>query len=107
MKLLLDENLPKRLKKDFTQHRVFTIREMGWSGISNGMLLQLMIENKFDILITFDKNLQHQQNFKKYTLTVLVLIAADNSYNTLKDFIPKINQTISSQLNSGPMELHL
>ena len=55
MRLLLDENLPKKLKGEFVGHRIFTIREKGWAGKSNGKLLQLMIEDKFDALITFDK----------------------------------------------------
>ena len=61
MKLLLDENLPKRLKQDLSIHEVFTVREMNWNGISNGLLLDLLIKNGFDTLLTFDKNLQHQQ----------------------------------------------
>ena len=72
MKLLLDENLPKKLIIDFPNHEVLTVRDMGWNGIKNGPLLQLMIENAFHALLTFDKNLQHQQNFKKYTITVFV-----------------------------------
>lgn len=27
MKLLLDENLPKRLKTDFPRHEIYTVRE--------------------------------------------------------------------------------
>ncbi len=37
MLLLLDENLPKRLKNDFPGHEVFTIKERGWSGYKNGL----------------------------------------------------------------------
>ncbi len=33
MKLLLDENLPKRLKQDFSNHEIYTIAEKGWVGI--------------------------------------------------------------------------
>lgn len=66
MKLLLDENLPKRLKSDFPEHEIFTVREKGWNGIKNGPLLQLMLDKGFHALLTFDKNLQHQQNFSKY-----------------------------------------
>jgi hypothetical protein len=65
MKLLLDENLPKKLKADFTGHQIFTLRDKGWLGIKNGQLLQLMLADSFDALLTFDKNLQYQQNFKK------------------------------------------
>lgn len=42
MKLLLDENLPKRLKKHFPEHEIFTVREKGWNSKKNGELLELM-----------------------------------------------------------------
>ena len=64
MKLLLDENLPKRLKADFPTHEIYTEQEKEWNGIKNGELLRLMKEDHFDALLTFDKNLQHQQNFQ-------------------------------------------
>ena len=57
MKLLLDENLPKRLKADFPGHETFTVSDLGWNGKTNGELLKLMMEDGFDVLITFDKNL--------------------------------------------------
>jgi predicted nuclease of predicted toxin-antitoxin system len=48
MKLLLDENLPKRLKADFTTHEIYSIRDKGWNGVKNGELLKLMIAEEFD-----------------------------------------------------------
>ena len=63
MRLLLDENLPKRLKQHFTEHEIYTAADKGWTGISNGKLLELLTDNKFDALLTFDKNLQYQQKF--------------------------------------------
>jgi predicted nuclease of predicted toxin-antitoxin system len=33
MKLLHDENLPKRLKLDFPEHEVYTVRDKGWNGM--------------------------------------------------------------------------
>ena|SRR5690349_4052249 len=83
MKLLLDKNLPKRLKQDFPRHQVFTVREMGWNGIRNGELLDRMIKDGFDALLTFDKNLQHQQSFAKYPICVFVLVAKNNIYSEL------------------------
>jgi predicted nuclease of predicted toxin-antitoxin system len=60
MKLLLDENLPKRLKFLLPNHQVFTVREKQWNGFKNGNLLSLMLNENFDALLTFDKNMQHQ-----------------------------------------------
>ena len=101
MKLLLDENLPKRLKSDFPNHQVFTVRDMGWNGKKNGALMKLLIENNFDALITFDKNLQFQQNFEKYQLPVLVLNASDNTYLTLQQLASQINIVIEGSLSIG------
>jgi hypothetical protein len=90
MKLLLDENLPKRLKQDFIAHEIYTIRDKEWNGIKNGELLKLMIAEEFDALLTFDKNLQHQQNFSKYSITVFVLNTFSNTYETLSPLSAKI-----------------
>lgn len=60
-----------------------------------------MIENEFSALITFDKNLQFQQNFAKYTLPIIVLNAKDNTYLTLKEFIPEILLALKGNLKAG------
>lgn len=92
MRLLLDENLPKRLKSDFPDHEVFTVREKGWNGIKNGDLLQFMLADYFDAFLTFDKNLQHQQNFSKYPITVFILTAFNNTYELLSPLTLEINE---------------
>lgn len=104
MRLLLDENLPKRLKQDFPEHEVFTVRDMQWNGMKNGELLNLLVENSFDALLTYDKNLQHQQNFSKYTITVFVLVAKINQYKELTKLPPKVkNHLESGELPIGPL----
>lgn len=104
MRLLLDENLPRRLKTDFTEHEIYTVRDKGWNGIKNGQLLQLMMESGFHALLTFDKNLQHQQNFQKYTITVFVLSAFNNTYPELTKLSPKVNEyLVKETLPTGPI----
>ena len=105
MLLLLDENLPKKLKRDFPGHEVFTIRERGWNGFKNGTLLTKLLENKFNALLTYDKNLQHQQNFKKYPITVFVLSARVNTYPLLTKLSPQIMRYLSQSLISGPIDI--
>ncbi len=104
MKLLLDENLPKQLKIDFPSHQVFTVADMGWVGIKNGQLLLLMTDNKFDAFLTFDKNLQYQQNFIKYPITVFILSARINTYKELTMLSPKVLSFIDKEnLPNGPI----
>ena len=108
MKLLLDENLPKRLKRDFPEHDVFTVRDKGWNGIKNGELLKLMEADGFQALLTFDKNLQHQQNFEKYTLTVFVLNASINTYEVLTELSGKVQRALGQDmLPIGPIIISL
>lgn len=104
MRLLLDENLPKRLKNDFPEDDVFIVRDKGWNGIKNGELLRLMVSDGFDALLTFDKNLRYQQNFSKYTTTVFVLNAPINTYDELTKLSPKIREHLNQDfLPPGPI----
>ena len=64
MKVLLDECVPRKLKREIANHEVVTVTEHGWSGIVNGELLKLA-ETEFDIFLTVDQNLSFQQNLKK------------------------------------------
>src|SRR5258708_4530006 len=53
MRILLDECLPRPLKKLLTGHECVTARERGWDGKRNGDLLHLA-EQEFDIFLTVD-----------------------------------------------------
>lgn len=104
MRLLLDENLPKRLRLDFAEHEIYTVWERGWNGVKNGKLLALLLENGFNALLTFDKNLQYQQNFTKYTIAVFVLVAPINTYAELSILVPLVKQQLTIEpLPPGPI----
>jgi hypothetical protein len=63
LRILLDEGVPKIIQKRLSQLSISNVEEMGWRGIKNGALLDLMA-GQFQILITTDKNLPSQQNLK-------------------------------------------
>jgi len=88
MKILLDECINKRLKNHLTDFQVYTITELGWSGIKNGKLMTLCVENNFDILLTIDKNLRFQQNLDKYFLTIAILNSRNSKLNELLEILP-------------------
>jgi len=107
---LLDENLPKRLKEDFPEYEVYTVRDKNWNGVKNGELLKLMLNNGFQALLTFDKNLRYQQNFSKHTITVFVMSAKINSYQELtklsemaKNYLKKDNIPTGPIIIEGDM----
>ncbi len=107
MKMLLDENLPKLLKLDFPEHTVFTVRDMNWQSKTNGTLLRLMLADGFEVLMTFDKNLRHQQNFQTYPLAVLVLDAPKNKYEVLKALVPEVRRVLAGPLPAGATILRM
>ena len=68
MRLLLDENLDWRLSRDLPGHQTESVPSLGWAGIQNGELLAKAVEAGFDVLVTMDSNMVHQQNTGKYKM---------------------------------------
>ena len=90
MRILLDECVPRRLKREFTGHDVWTVPEMGWSGRRNGELLQLMLADRFALFITVDQNLSYQQNLRAAGIAVIVLVAVTNRLDDLLPLVPAV-----------------
>lgn len=90
-RILLDENLDWRLRKDLSDHAVESVPLIGWAGLDNGELLT-RAEDSFDVFITMDSNLTYQRNIANYEIAVIVLQA--NS-NRLADTRPLMAQVLA------------
>jgi hypothetical protein len=77
LKILLDENLDWRLKRYLPGHEVESVQLNGWAGLKNGALLS-KAEGVFDVFITLDGNIEHQQNVRNYRIIVVALRARSN-----------------------------
>jgi hypothetical protein len=77
MRVLLDECLPRGLKKYLHEHDVKTVPEAGWAGMKNGELLRVA-SGKVDAFVTIDSNLAYQQTVTGLSFGVLVLVARSN-----------------------------
>lgn len=64
MKLLLDENLDWRLRRDLPGHGVESVPLIGWAGLKNGALLT-KAEKEYDVLVTMDSKMRFQQNLSR------------------------------------------
>lgn len=89
MKILLDECIDRKLAREFPNHEVKTVPQMGWAGVKNGQLLALA-EQEFDVFITVDSNLSFQQNLSQLNIAVVVLQASSNRLADLKPLAPKV-----------------
>lgn len=108
LKLLLDENLPVKLKHRFAEAGIeaFTVRDMQWLGKENGKFLQLMPREGFTLFVTIDNNLSFQQNFVNYPIRVIVLIAQGNVYETIMEFFPAILDKIKESFSGAQAVVH-
>ena len=88
MRILLDECVPRPLRREFTGHSVVTIRDIGWAGKKNGELIALMAGAGFKVLLTVDQNLRYQQNLVASGVAVVVLVAPSNRLERLVPLIP-------------------
>ena len=94
MKVLLNESVPRALGFNLNGHHVRTAHSQGFSALSNGELMQAMLDEGFEVLITFDQNLPYQQN-EKLPVAVIVLIAPNNRVETARSFVPQLLETLS------------
>ncbi len=89
IRVLLDENLPRKLKWAL-KAEALTVPERGWGGIKNGRLLQ-MASTEFDVLLTMDRGIEHQQNLAGLDLCLIVVSAVSNDIDDVLPLAPSIN----------------
>ena len=73
MRILFDQGTPVPLRRSLNGHVVATAYEQGWSTVTNGELIRLAEQEGYELLITTDTNLRHQQNLQSRSIAILVL----------------------------------
>ena len=94
-RVLLDECLPRNLKRSLPECDVRTVPEAGWASRENGDLLALAAGD-FDVFVTVDRNLTFQQNLERLPIAVVVLVARGNRLEDLRPLIPSLQRTLQS-----------
>ena len=89
MRILLDHNLDWRLKRLLPDHEVRSTKEMGWETLTNGQLIT-QAEAQFDVLLTVDRNIKHQQNLTGRRIVIVVLLASANTRTALTPLMPQV-----------------
>ena len=95
MRLLLDECVPKRLKRELHGHEAKTVQDIGWAGIKNGELLQLA-DAQFDALLTVDQGIEYQQNLSGLRISVVIMIAPSNDVDDLHPLLPAVEEVLTT-----------
>ena len=75
MKILLDHGTPRPLRRELLGHSVDTAADKGWDRLANGDLIDSAEQDGYEILITTDRNMKHQQNLVGRRLAIIVLLS--------------------------------
>jgi hypothetical protein len=66
---------------------------MGWASKRNGELLALAA-GKFEVFLTADRNLSHQQDVSSFDIAIVVLVARSNRFEDLRSLTPRILEVL-------------
>jgi hypothetical protein len=99
VRVLIDECLNWRLGRALTGHFCASVQQMGWNGIRNGELLRRMEQERIDVFITGDRNLQFQQHLPATQVAVVVLTAKSTR---LAETMPLMAEVLARLPTLGP-----
>ncbi len=96
MKVLLDENLAHRLRKNLGAHKVFTVSYKGWAGLKNGELLRTAENDGIEVFLTGDQTLTYEQNLAERAIAIVALSSVE--WDILKQHLPLIVAAIDNAI---------
>jgi hypothetical protein len=103
MRVLFDQGTPVPLRGFLNSHTVTTVYERGWSRTRNDDLLRLADQEMFDVFLTTDQNLKHQQNLAGRQIAIVVL--PTTSWPVIQKYIAKIAAVLDPTAPSGFIEI--
>jgi hypothetical protein len=94
MRVLLDECVPRPLRRELAGHDVQTVQELGWAGKRNGELIALIRTVDHDVFVTTDQRLEYQQNIAAARIPLIVLVSQRNTLQGLIPLVPKLRLSL-------------
>jgi predicted nuclease of predicted toxin-antitoxin system len=106
MRILLDHCMDRRFRRFLPTHQVRTTREMSWDALENGDLLD-QAQAAFDILLTVDQNMRHQQTIASRPIALVVLVTPDTRLAALALLVPELDRVLPTVLPGNVYEVRL
>jgi hypothetical protein len=73
MKVLFDNGTPKPIARSLAGHEITYARQIGWHELENGELIKQAENAGYEVLLSTDKNIRHQQNLSGRSIALVVL----------------------------------
>jgi hypothetical protein len=94
MLVLFDHGTPRGIARALQGHTVKEARAQGWDTLSNGELLKAAEDAGFDVLLTTDTNLPHQQNLEGRKLAIVIL--SKNRWSLVRPMMQQIANAVNA-----------
>lgn len=94
MLILFDHGTPAPLSAFLVGHTVKKAKDLGWDTLSNGELLSAAEEAGFELLLTTDKNIRHQQNLVRRGIAIVVL--GKSRWPVVKRYVDRVVTAVNT-----------
>jgi hypothetical protein len=88
MRILIDECIDERFRNSLTGHDCQSARYAGLAGLKNGDLLSAAEVAKFDVFLTVDQGIEHQQNLTGRKIAIIIFRSKSNRLKDLLSLAP-------------------
>jgi len=102
MKILIDECIPRKFKRNLSGHDCLTVPEAGLAGTKNGQVLSLAQERGFEVFLTIDRGFEFEQNLSGMSIAVMIVRAKSNR---TRDLLPQVPACLAALGTIKPGEL--
>ena len=96
-RILVDEcinpRLVPRLRSGLPRSSVETVRDLGWAGQRDHLLIS-QIEGRFDVFLTIDKGFEFEHDLKKLAFGIIVLTTANNQMASYERLLEELVRQI-------------
>ena len=105
MRVLFDNNAPQGIARALASHVVTEAREHGWDRLHNGDLLHVAEQAGFDVLLTADQNMRHQQNLAGRQIALVVL--GKGQWRQVKPYLEHIVRAVDASVPGSYTEVDI
>jgi hypothetical protein len=104
--ILFDHGTPKGLIRALPGHTIHTAQAKGWDTLSNGALLNVAEDAGFDLLLTTDRRIRHQQNLKERRIA-LVILTGSTKWSQVRQQTDRIAAAVAAAATGTYAEVHI
>ena len=106
MLILFDHGTPKGLARALSGHTVSTAQSKGWDTLSNGALLNAAEAAGFELLLTTDRRIRHQQNLQGRRVA-LVVLTGTTKWSLVRQHAERIAAAVASATPGSYAEVEI